>query len=399
MPNDHQLNRTLRYPLLGFLTLFHIAYLIIADDIMPLGLRWRIGVAGFYVILSMLLRSSARGRRLPIWLRTLWVYGDFALWYAAYPPSLTGQTGTFTELVLVADAAMIGWRYFRGLLHILPLIATLVFAPLVASGGNWNLELYGWVFLTVPSVLFFYLIVFMATRLSEEQSRVTQAHAELALAHEQLHQYAGQVETVAVLRERNRLAREVHDSIAHGFTAILMQVELLDKLQGRSPDEAAEIAAQLKRQVRSSLEEVRRAVHALRPLEADQQQGLQALIDLVSHTRQSAGAAIELVVTGAPTELPVGHDLCLYRACQEGISNAIRHGRASSVIVQLDYSPERVLLRVVDDGTGGPDQPGEGLGLVGIRERAAVLGGQVAAGAAPDGGFLLEVTLPLEVKA
>ncbi|MDF2626512.1 MAG: periplasmic sensor signal transduction histidine kinase [Symbiobacteriaceae bacterium] len=399
MPNYAQLNRTLRYPLLCFLTLSHVVYLVMGRHALPSGLLWGVGIAGFYVILSMLLRSSARGRQLPVWQRTLWVYVDFALWYAVYPPSPAGQTGTFTELILVADAAMIGWPYFRGLLHILPMILTLVAGPLIAADGAWSLNLSAWLFVTMPAILFFYLVVYMATRLSEAQVRATQAHAELALAHRQLQEYATQVEAAAVLRERNRLAREVHDSIAHGFTSILMQAELLEKLQGRSPAEAAQTAALLKQQVRESLEEVRRAVHALRPLEADERQGLQGLTELVAHLRQRTAISIDLTVSGTPLALPASHDLCLFRAVQEGVSNAIRHGHASSVVVHLDYRPAQVLLRIVDDGTAAPNEAGQGLGIVGIRERAAVLGGQVQAGPAPDGGFLLQLSLPLEVKA
>jgi signal transduction histidine kinase len=120
-----------------------------------------------------------------------------------------------------------------------------------------------------------------------------------------------------------------------------------------------------------------------------------ALQRLVEEFSSTTGVQADVVIEGIAVELPTGHDLCLYRTVQEGLTNAFRHGHATRARVRLRFLPDVLIAAVEDNGRTPPPNHKPGLGIVGLRERAEVLGGQVQAGAAPTGGFVLQLTLPL----
>jgi signal transduction histidine kinase len=121
----------------------------------------------------------------------------------------------------------------------------------------------------VPSFFFLYATVYMAGRMREEREAANRARKEAELANAALREYAQQVEELAVLRERNRVAREVHDTVAHGFTGIIMQLEAVTRLLKKSPEKAEQALLSVQDLARDSLGEIRRSVHALRPLQQE----------------------------------------------------------------------------------------------------------------------------------
>ncbi|HET9242166.1 MAG TPA: histidine kinase [Gaiella sp.] len=203
---------------------------------------------------------------------------------------------------------------------------------------------------------------------------------------------------VAVAEERARIARELHDVVAHAVSMMVLQVGAVrhSVLEGQAVDvEALHVA---ERMGRTALAEMRQLLGAMRRngdgVEFAPQPGLddvQALVDQVSR----AGLPVHLHVDGDPIPLSRARGVSAYRIVQEGITNALKHASASQVDVTLRYAQDELEIEVRDDGRGTSRSDGLGHGLVGIRERVKIFGGEMSAGAAPEGGFFLRTRLPV----
>jgi signal transduction histidine kinase len=203
----------------------------------------------------------------------------------------------------------------------------------------------------------------------------------------------------AVAEERARLARELHDVVGHSVSVMTVQASAVRRLllpEQEKEREALEVVEQTGRQ---ALAEMRRLVGVLRrPEEAPTlapQPSLEHLEKLVAHVRDS-GLPVELRVEGQPARLPAGVDLTAYRLVQEGLTNAMKHARADRAEVVVRYGDGEIELEVADNGSGGGDGSSSGHGLVGMRERVAVYGGELEAAPRPEGGFRLRAKLPVE---
>jgi signal transduction histidine kinase len=194
-------------------------------------------------------------------------------------------------------------------------------------------------------------------------------------------------EDQAVLQERARIARELHDVVAHHVSAIAIQADT-----GRLTVPAgAERFEAIGDTAREALTEMRRVLGVLRTGDAERapQPGLDGLGELVA-TARASGTDVRLVVEGAARTLSPGVELTAYRVLQEALTNARRHAPGASVEVRLRYSDEALAVRVRDDGPGSAAEPG--LGLRGMRERVAMVGGELVTRS--DGGFVVEARLP-----
>jgi signal transduction histidine kinase len=205
----------------------------------------------------------------------------------------------------------------------------------------------------------------------------------------------------AVLEERTRIARELHDVVAHHMSLIAVRAETAPyRLTGLSEPVRAEFGA-LSEVAREALAEMRRLLGVLRhdqPAALAPQPQLADLPTLVDAARQ-AGVSVELSAPSALGRVPPGVGVCAYRIVQESLSNASQHAPGAAVTVSVGRDAGAVLLRVAN-GPGGPAGPsgsehGPGHGLTGMRERVALLGGSLSAGPAPDGGFVVSAVLPL----
>jgi signal transduction histidine kinase len=202
---------------------------------------------------------------------------------------------------------------------------------------------------------------------------------------------------LAVAEERARIARELHDIVAHAVSVMVLQV---GAVRHHLPDELAEDADALQgveRTGRTALAEMRRLLGAMRrdgdEVELGPQPGLDGLESLVAEVER-AGLPVRLDVAGDRVPLPRALDLSAYRIVQEGLTNALRHAHASRVDVSVRYAPDELRIEVRDDGAGGAGGD-PGFGLVGVRERVKIYGGEMTAGAADGGGFVLRTRLPL----
>jgi signal transduction histidine kinase len=219
---------------------------------------------------------------------------------------------------------------------------------------------------------------------------------ELEEAHSQLRTYAEQVGDLAGAEERNRLAREMHDTIGHRLTVAAVQLEGAQRLISSDPRRATQMVETVRSQVREALSDLRRTVTTLRtPLEVDVSLP-HALTRLVNGFEEATNLNVHLVLPGDLPTLPDAHRSALYRAAQEALTNVQRHAQAQNVWLQLTCQPDSITLSVSDDGVGLPDEPGQsGLGLRGMRERAARLDGELTLASRPGGGTELTLHLPL----
>jgi signal transduction histidine kinase len=202
----------------------------------------------------------------------------------------------------------------------------------------------------------------------------------------------------AVLEERTRIARELHDVVAHHMSLIAVRAETAPYRLPDLPEPVRAEFGSLSAGAREALTEMRQLLGVLRhdePAGLAPQPQLSDLPALVDAARQS-GVAVELSMPSAPGPVPSGVALCAYRIVQEALSNASRHAPGAAVTVSVDHDAAAVLLRVAN-GPGGPARNGHqpGHGLTGMRERVALLGGSLSAGAAPGGGFVVSAVLPL----
>ncbi|WP_394613599.1 sensor histidine kinase [Lentzea sp. JNUCC 0626] len=197
-------------------------------------------------------------------------------------------------------------------------------------------------------------------------------------------------------QERVALARELHDTVAHHVSAIAVQAQAGGVVAGIQPEKAAEVLAAIESEASRTLAEMRTMVRVLREEEAVAYSPQSGVADLPALARTDATPAVEVSLHGSLTRLARPVDAALYRLAQESLTNAVRHAR-SATRVRIDVRREGavVRLRVSDDGRTEPAAE-HGYGLLGMAERAQLLGGSLTAGPGPEGGWVVEAVLPVE---
>jgi signal transduction histidine kinase len=335
----------------------------------------------------------------------LWVFplceGRLAGWRtAAY---FAAQLALGGAIVVIGNAGLVGLVMFplasqaasclpaRWLVLVCGLILVLSVAPIALMVG---------VATAVQAALGYlagiiFVVVFTQIASSEERARgeVERLAQELSRANQQLRFHAVQAEELATIRERNRLAREIHDSLGHYLTTVNMQLEAARAVMESEPAKALDALQKAQALTREGLADVRRSVASLRASPGAERPLPEALAELVADSRTS-GLSTELTITGSPRDVSQAAQLTLYRAVQEALTNVRKHAQASRAQLGLDYAAAGLVrLTLRDDGRGASAVEG-GFGLLGIRERVHLLGGEVVITTSPGNGFALEITLP-----
>jgi signal transduction histidine kinase len=203
----------------------------------------------------------------------------------------------------------------------------------------------------------------------------------------------------AAVEERARIARELHDVIAHSVSVMVVQAGAGEEVLRRDPDRAADVLRSIQETGRQALSEMSRLLGILREhgdeLGLVPQPGIADLGSLLEQTR-GAGLPVELTVEGEERSLPRGVEVSLYRIVQEALTNTRKHAGPACATVRLRYSGVQVAADIEDDGAGSRNGYGGGNGLIGMRERVAVYGGCLEAGPRPGGGYLVRARIPLE---
>jgi signal transduction histidine kinase len=239
-------------------------------------------------------------------------------------------------------------------------------------------------------------------RQERARQRIQTLYDQLRVAHNELQALHHEVRSAAVAEERNRLAREIHDSLAHYLTVANVQLEAAEKLGVERAQAALEHVRRARRLTLECLQDVRRSVAALRAATLEELALEPSLQRLVSDFAESTGLHVKLELE-VPENTSLAPELAqaLYRAVQEGLTNVHRHAQATEVTIRLVRSSGSVVLEIQDNGVGstirtnGHSSESSGYGLIGLRERVALLDGQLTFGQQSNGGSCLRISLPL----
>jgi signal transduction histidine kinase len=297
--------------------------------------------------------------------------------------------------IVVANAVFLfGFRwavaYLVGIVGLLSVTALLLIPEMSALDALLQS------LLVLPSLAFVIGICMIAVLAERRKERSEELLSELEAAHSELRRYADRVRDLTISEERNRMAREIHDTLGHYLTVVNVQLEAAGKLIDHEPDRARQEVLKAKELSSQALQEVRRSVRALEPAAMEEQQGTEALERLVREF-EASGMRVSFEVRGEERELPPEAALALYRTLQEALTNVLRHSGADRIRATLAFGNPSVRLTVADDGRGAPEGADtRGFGLRGLRERAAALDGSLRTENVSDGGFVLELELPLE---
>jgi signal transduction histidine kinase len=209
-----------------------------------------------------------------------------------------------------------------------------------------------------------------------------------------------------VLEERQRLAREIHDTLAQGFTSIVMHLEAAEQGLPDEPETVQRHLDEARRTARDGLEQARRLVWALRPAHLERASLPEALARVAARWSEGAGKEAHVTTTGSVSPLPPEIEVTLLRALQEALTNVRKHAQANRVTVTLSYMSDLVVLDVQDDGAGfeptqtpSAAQPVDGFGLTAMRERVQQLGGALLVESAPGEGTTLVIEIPTSRRA
>jgi signal transduction histidine kinase len=235
--------------------------------------------------------------------------------------------------------------------------------------------------LTERAILFLlasYVVAWLRHRQQRQQQALIEAHKQQVEANIKLARYAASVEQLSISRERNRLARELHDTLAHSLSAISVQLEAVDSLWDVDAAGAHKMLRRADESTRNGLTEARRSLQSLRATPLEQFGLALALRDIAESAAQRADLVLDLEVPELAVSLPKHVEQGIYRIAQEALENVVRHARAHCICVKLLCSAQDLQLIIEDDGIGFPLEPQTQAtnhwGIRGMRERATVLG-------------------------
>jgi signal transduction histidine kinase len=236
------------------------------------------------------------------------------------------------------------------------------------------------------------------TKTKELYGKLYQAAEELKVVNIQLEDYSKKSEEMAKTRERNRLAREIHDTIGHNLTGIATGLEACRDLIDRDLEKAKVQIGKISDLAKKGLLDVRRSVSELRPDTLERFSLILAIRKLSEDINDCTNTKVILDISGEEFKLNADEEETIYRVIQEGITNAVRHGNAKEIRIELEFESGNLLLEIVDDGKGCAKII-EGFGLKHIKERVGMLAGSVEFGTGESGGFRICAHIPIRGRA
>jgi signal transduction histidine kinase len=366
------------------LALFCVLTGVAAEGAAQLGGGSAPGLPG-YLALTALLLLPLVWRDRPLLSFSAVALVSFGQWLAGLAP-VPANLAVLVALYAVASQCLFRWAVAACLVAELGVALAMV---------NWYRPTFGMFF----SCSILVVTVWLTGLYANTRRRYLESLEERA---ERAERERDQQARMAAAAERARIARELHDVVAHNVSVMVVQADGANYALGTDLDQARAAVATISATGRAALAEMRRLVGVLRenetaPTDYTPQPGLGQLDELVSGFAVPAS----LRVAGTPAELPEGQQLAVYRIVQEALTNALKHGGPGvSATVEIDYSGTDVLVRVTDDGRGAAAPRGAGgHGLIGMRERAGMYGGAVSAGPRQGGGFEVLARLPLAKEA
>lgn len=309
-----------------------------------------------------------------------------------------GQPSSFSLLpfllFMLASQAIVMLRARYALLY--TLLVLIGWMALLWIERPSPLHVLGSVASLVPGLIFVMIFSVVVLRFAEQNTRMEALLRELQAANAELAAAREREKDLAVAEERVRLAREIHDGLGHHLTVLNVQLQAAAKLIERDSERAAAAITTSREVAQAALDEVRQSVAVMRRTPLDGRVLDEALRTLVQEFDRRSPLEARFEQHGAVIPLLPAASMTIYRAAQEGLTNAQKHASAARVTVRLAWTPAQVRLVVQDDGAPPLSGTGDGFGLAGLRERAEQLGGRLSVSTQPDHGFTLELSLPLE---
>jgi signal transduction histidine kinase len=303
---------------------------------------------------------------------------------------LTPPPELFALVLVLLSACYAAGRHLEGRRALVGLVAgvgTVAVLAVIYDPGD-----------VIWPTVFFAGVPWLAGRTLRNQTRLARELAEKA---ERAAHAREEEERRAIGSERSRLARELHDVLAHNLSVMVVQAGAARRVVERDPDRASEAAVLIQRTGREALAELRHLFGPVRRGEGEDLTGPPSLarVEQLAARARAAGLRVRLRVEGEPVPLPPGVDLAAYRVVQEALTNTLKHAGSAHATVTVSYEPNEVVVSIEDDGAprGGTDGLGEtgaGHGIVGMRERVALYGGLLQAGPRDQGGFAVRARLP-----
>lgn len=344
----------------------------LVEGIVRPGLTWR----PLVIVLALALMPALLWRRGHPLTAAVLGFGVAGLLSVLQLTAHTGDLGLYSTMaVLILLYSLVRWGSGRELVLGIAFVTAVVALGMYVSSAGWA-DIFG------GSA---FLLVFVAL------AAVFRYRADLW--HRQQLEIRNQ--------ERVALARELHDTVAHHVSAIAVQAQAGVAVAGTQPEKAAQVLSAIESEASRTLAEMRSTVRVLREGEAVAYSPQPGVADLPALARADATPTVEVSLAGSLTRLARPVDAAVYRLAQEALTNAIRHARsATRVGIDVRREGDAVRLRVADDGRTEPGPaPKPGFGLLGMAERAKLLGGSLSAGPVPEGGWVVEAVLPVEAPA
>lgn len=339
---------------------------------------------------------------------------------------LKNKSGKIISLLAELIFISIGYRMFGGLIFIYYFISILDSAIMLEKPWSYIMTILFYAAMVVQStkpiyssiqqsqivnVIFATLIAvsfgILGQYINEERKRKKEAQKlydklrlseeKLISAYEKLEEYSSTIEELTILRERNRISREIHDSVGHTLSTLIIQLQAIPYVMNSDAEKGKKMIEELVSYTKKGVEDVRRTVKELQPTDFESFQGIFALKDLVSNYEKLTGIKIRFMISKDKWELNSDQSFTLYRILQEALSNSSRHGKAREIEISLQFMEDKLYLHIKDNGTG-VNNPTPGFGLKGMNERAKSLGGYIDIYSEEGRGFEINVTIPRYIK-
>ncbi|WP_010252334.1 sensor histidine kinase [Acetivibrio cellulolyticus] len=253
----------------------------------------------------------------------------------------------------------------------------------------------------IVSYIFFTFMVFITVgvffnysrMLSEQKEKLDELNRELTGANSLLEEKNRKIKELTIFEERNRIAHEIHDSVGHNLTGLIMNLDFCKKIVETNPSGVAEYLGKSRQIAKECLEDIRKSVRALKNAEVEQLTLIKSIEELVESSVDKFNIEVLLDIKGEKFNTQPEFNLAVYRACQEAITNSIRHGMADKVEISIIYGKREFSMFIKDNGTGAKEL-NYGTGLTGMMERFGLYNGVVSF--YKNGGFMINISVPME---
>jgi signal transduction histidine kinase len=256
-------------------------------------------------------------------------------------------------------------------------------------------KILGWIIAAVPLIIILDKVKSEEYRKIEAQDlydKLREKDEELKKVNMELEAYANTIEEITLLRERNRVSREIHDNVGHALSTIIIQLGAIEKISEKDGKTAAQMAKNLGQFSKESMERVRAAVRAMKPRELEEYEGVIAISEMIKNFEKLTAVTVRFRVSDNIWKLNSDQTMVIYRIIQEFLSNSVRHGKATEIRVFLNFLDDYLRLHLKDNGKGCNDVI-PGVGLSSIKERVSVWGGTLEYFTEVNKGFELVVTM------